>query len=325
MAAELQGFKTFEQQGITLSAGQTALINVELSVGNVAETVTVTSESPVAQPGKIDLGRTIGETEIRNLPLVSRNPYNFAFLQANVTGYENNEFGVPRINANGSQMHTNYQLDGNTNTEKDRAGLRMLPVSEVLVREVKVITNGFAPEFGQTTGMVYNAITPSGTNDLHGSASFRFRRNAMSSKPFFLAPTARKPDTEVNDFTADARRPDRAGQAALLRRLRVRRPQPDHRRPGHHRRRRRRPQALGITLPASGVIPGAPEGELRVRQDRLPGQRREPPVGPLLPVQELLALEHRRRPDDHGSRHRLHRSHGLGLGAARLDARRLAC
>jgi hypothetical protein len=199
--AELQGFKTFEQQGVSLSAGQTALINIELGVGNVSETVTVTSESPIAQPGKIDLGRTIGETEIRNLPLVSRNPYNFAFLQANVTGFENNEFGVPRINANGTQMRTNYQLDGNTNTEKDRAGLRLLPVSEVLVREVKVITNGFAPEFGQTTGMVYNAITPSGTNNLDGSASFRFRRNAMSSRPFFLAPTARKPDTEVNDVT----------------------------------------------------------------------------------------------------------------------------
>ena len=127
IVAELQGFKTFEQQGVTLSAGQTALINVELSVGSVSETVTVTSESPIAEPGKIDLGRTIGENEIRNLPLVSRNPYNFAFLQANVTGYENNEFGVPRINANGTQMRTNYQIDGNTNTEKDRAGLRMLP------------------------------------------------------------------------------------------------------------------------------------------------------------------------------------------------------
>jgi hypothetical protein len=201
IVAELQGFKTFEQQGITLSAGQTALVNIQLGVGSVSETVTVTSESPVAGPGKIDLGRTIGENEIKNLPLVSRNPYNFAFLQANVTGYENNEFGVPRINANGTQMRTNYQIDGNTNTEKDRAGLRLLPVSEVLVREVKVITNGFAPEFGQTTGMVYNAITPSGTNNIDGSASFRFRRNPMSSRPFFLAPTARKPDTEVNDVT----------------------------------------------------------------------------------------------------------------------------
>jgi hypothetical protein len=256
VTAELQGFKTFEQQGVTLSAGQTVLINVELAVGSVSETVTVTSESPVAQPGKIDLGRTIGEQEVRNLPLVSRNPYNFAFLQANVTGFENPEFGVPRINANGTQMRTNYQLDGNTNTEKDRAGLRMLPISEVLVREVKVITNGFAPEFGQTTGMVYNAITPSGTNSMSGSASFRFRRNAMSSRPFFLPDTARKPDTDVNDVTATLGGPvvrDRwhyYGAYEYTDRSLVTGTQVITVNPTAA-------DALGINLPASGVIPAS--------------------------------------------------------------------
>jgi hypothetical protein len=200
--AELSGFKAIERTGLTLRAGQTAQINFSLEVGGIEEVVSVSAEAPVAEPGKIDLGRTIGENEIKNLPLVSRNPYNFAFLQANVTGYENEEFGVPRINANGTQMRTNYQIDGNTNTEKDRAGLRLLPTSEIMVREVKVITSGFAPEFGHTTGMVYNAVTPSGTNELTGSASFRLRRKAMSDKPFFLAPTARKPDTYVNNWTA---------------------------------------------------------------------------------------------------------------------------
>ena len=254
VVAELQGFKKFEQKGITLSAGQTALINVALSVGDVTETITVTGESPIAQPGRIDLGRTIGEAEVKNLPLVSRNPYNFAFLQANVTGYENNEFGVPRINANGSQMRTNYQLDGNTNTEKDRAGLRMLPVSEVLVREVKVITNGFAPEFGQTTGMVYNAITPSGTNDVHGSASFRFKRNSMSSRPFFLPDTTRKPDTEANDFTATLGGPIKTdkwhyyGAYEFVDRSLVTGGQVVTVTPANA-------AALGITLPDSGVIP----------------------------------------------------------------------
>jgi len=254
VVAELSGFKKFEQRGVSLSAGQTAVINVTLSVGNVSETITVTGESPVAQPGRIDLGRTIGEAEVKNLPLVSRNPYNFAFLQANVTGYENNEFGVPRINANGSQMRTNYQLDGNTNTEKDRAGLRMLPVSEVLVREVKVITNGFAPEFGQTTGMVYNAITPSGTNNLHGSASFRFKRNSFSERPFFLADTARKPDTEANDFTAALGGPIRTdkwhyyGAYEFVDRSLVTGGQVITVTPANA-------SALGITLPASGVIP----------------------------------------------------------------------
>jgi hypothetical protein len=254
VAAELQGFKKFEQQGLTISAGQSAVINVTLSVGSMAETVTVTSEAPIAEPGKIDLGRTIGENEIRNLPLVSRNPYNFAFLQANVTGYENNEFGVPRINANGSQMHTNYQIDGNTNTEKDRAGLRMLPISEVLVREVKVITNGFAPEFGQTTGMVYNAITQSGTNNVRSSASFRFKRNPMSSRPFFLATTARKPDTEANDVTATIGGPIQKdkwhyfGAYEYVDRSLVTGGQVITVTPADA-------QALGITLPASGVIP----------------------------------------------------------------------
>ena len=254
VSAELQGFRKFEQQGLTLAAGQSAVINIRLTVGNMSEAITVTSESPVAEPGKIDLGRTIGETEVRNLPLVSRNPYNFAFLQANVAGYENNEFGVPRINANGSQMHTNYQIDGNTNTEKDRAGLRLLPISEVLVREVKVITNGFAPEFGQTTGMVYNAVTPSGTNAIHGSASFRFKRNSMSEQPFFLAPTARKPDTEANDVTATLGGPITKdkwhyyGAYEYVDRSLVTGNQVITVAPADA-------QALGITLPADGVIP----------------------------------------------------------------------
>jgi hypothetical protein len=50
--------------------------------------------------------------------------------------------------------------------------------------------------------MVYNVVTPYGTNDLHGSASYRFRRKGMSDRPFFLSPTARKPDTHVDNYTA---------------------------------------------------------------------------------------------------------------------------
>ena len=202
---ELSGFKAFERAGFTLSAGQNVVVNAVLQTGILTEVVIVTGESPVANPGKIDIGRTISEAEIKNLPLVSRNPYNFAFLQPNVTGYENNEFGAARINGNGSQMHTSYQIDGNTNTQKDRAGLRLLPVSEIVVKEVRVQTSGFAPEFGQTTGMVYNAITPSGSNKVAGAASFRLRRKDFSEPPFFFIPPAppapQKPDTHVNNYT----------------------------------------------------------------------------------------------------------------------------
>ena len=197
---ELSGFKAYERAGFTISAGQTVVVNATLETGAMSEVVTVTGEAPIANPGKIDIGRTISEEEIKNLPLVSRNPYNFAFLQPNVTGFENNEFGAARINGNGSQMHTNYQIDGNTNTQKDRAGLRLLPVSEIVVKEVRVQTSGFAPEFGQTTGMIYNAITPSGANNLAGTVSFRLRRKNFSETPFFFTGT-QKPDTHVNNTT----------------------------------------------------------------------------------------------------------------------------
>ena len=207
VVAELSGFRRFEQTGLTLATGQTLVVNVDLAVGGVTETISVSGATPVVDTAKIDVGRNLGEREIKNLPLVSRNPYNFALVQPGVSGFENPEFGVPRFSANGTLLRVNYQIDGNTNTQKDRAGLRLLPMSEVMIQEVKVITSGYAPEFGQTTGMVYNAITPSGTNTLKGSASYRFRRKDFSAFPYpFTRPRTdeNKPDTKIDTWTAEA-------------------------------------------------------------------------------------------------------------------------
>ncbi len=206
VSAELQGFRKFEQSGITLRAGMTAVINVSLSVGAVAETITVTADSPVVDLAKIEQGRTITEAEIKTLPLTSRNPYNFALLQPGVVGFETNEFGVPRLTANGALLRVNYQVDGSNNTQKDRAGLRQMPMSEVMIREVKVVTSGYAPEFGQTMGLVYNAITPSGTNVFKGQGSYRMQRKPMVAFPFFTTgphTEDRKPPTDVNVYTFD--------------------------------------------------------------------------------------------------------------------------
>jgi Carboxypeptidase regulatory-like domain/TonB dependent receptor-like, beta-barrel len=216
--AELPGFKKFQQTEVKLSVGETVVVNVTLAVGAVSEMVEVSAaETPVLNAGRIDIGHTMSDLEVHNLPLVARNPYNFALTQPGVTGYENVEFGVPRLAANGAAMRINYQIDGNTNTEKDRAGLRLLPMSEVMIQEVKVVTTGFAPEFGQTMGMVYNAVTPSGTNAFHGEGGYLFRRKSFSAFPFFfgcgsttiaancppVAADAKKPETRVDTGTAD--------------------------------------------------------------------------------------------------------------------------
>lgn len=194
VSAELSGFSKYEQSGIGLTAGQSVILNISLKVGGLTETVTVSADAPVVDLGKTDVGRNINEREIKNLPLVSRNPYNYALLQPGVTGSENSEFGVPRFGVNGQALRVNYQVDGNTNTQRDRAGLRMMPMSEVMIREVQVVTSGFAPEFGNTTGLVYNAVTPSGTNTFKGDAGYRWREKSWSAFPFFFT----QPKTEAN-------------------------------------------------------------------------------------------------------------------------------
>ena len=78
-----------------------------------------------------------------------------------------------------------------------------MPMSEVMIREVKVVTTGYAPEFGQTMGLVYNAITPSGTNTYRGQGSYRLQRQSMVEMPFFAAANAPKPPTDVNVYTFD--------------------------------------------------------------------------------------------------------------------------
>jgi Carboxypeptidase regulatory-like domain/TonB dependent receptor-like, beta-barrel len=209
VVAELQGFKKFEQTGIQLSVGQTQVVNASLAVGTVSETITVVSaDSPALDLARIDIGHTMTDQEVHNLPLVARNPYNFALVQPGVTGIENVEFGVPRLAANGAAMRINYQIDGNTNTEKDRAGLRLLPMSEVMIQEVKVVTTGFAPEFGQTMGMVYNAVTPSGTNTFKGEAGYLFRRKPFSAFPFFFGCGSTTPAANCPDIPSNAARPD---------------------------------------------------------------------------------------------------------------------
>jgi hypothetical protein len=208
VSAELAGFKKYEQTNIPIVAGSSAVINIAMEVGGVSEVVSVQADSTVVDLGKVDVGRNLNDREIHHLPLVSRNPYNFALLQPGVTGSENSEFGVPRFSANGSLLRINYQMDGNTNTQKDRAGLRLMPMSEVAIGEVKVTTSGYAPEFGQTMGLVYNAITPSGTNKLRGDLSYRFRRTPFSAYPFYTTISPRnsenKPKDVVNTVTASS-------------------------------------------------------------------------------------------------------------------------
>ena len=159
----------------------------QIAAQGVTTEVIVSSSAPIVDPARTDQGSTLSSNAVLNLPLVSRNPFNFILQQPNVSGRANTEFGVPRkLNANGFNGRINYQLDGSNNVQSDRAGIRLLPISQTWIQEVQAVNNGFAPEFGNTVGTLFNTITRSGTNELHGEAAYLFRRTPMSARPALL-------------------------------------------------------------------------------------------------------------------------------------------
>jgi hypothetical protein len=201
------GFAPLTQTGIRLVAGSETVINEELKAGSVATEVEVTSEAPILEPARFTLGRTISPEETQNLPLTSRNPYNFVLFQPGVSGHPNPENGIPRtVNTNGLVDRISYQLDGMVDTETDRYGLRLFAISDSYVSEVQTIANSAPAEFGNTAGVTFNVITPSGTNHYHGLAQYIWRPKAASSCPILQNCTpgtpgyVRKPDLHVSDY-----------------------------------------------------------------------------------------------------------------------------
>jgi hypothetical protein len=201
LTAEAENFRSIVRDGITLATGQTATVDFNLSPGEIRDVVTISGDASIADAGKTDLSRVMNSQEVESVPQVTRNPYNYAFVQANVTGRPARGFPFTTINANGYLRRTNFLLDGNTNTQGDRGALRFVLLSETYVSEVQLLTNGFAAEFGNTPGLIMNVITPSGTNNIHGSINFSFRTPSFYSRPFGFS-AATLPDNNTNIFSA---------------------------------------------------------------------------------------------------------------------------
>ena len=199
------GFETLKFTEIVLQAGRDAVVDGTLKLGSVNTSIEVTGGAPVLDPVRTNISRTISEAEVQQLPLTSRNPYNWIMFQPGVSGHPNPELGIPRtLNTNGFVDRISYQMDGMVDTEADRYGLRLFPISSVYVSEVQTVSNSFAPEFGATTGTIYNVITGSGTNNLHGM--FQWIRGPVdtTARPILLSPTAPKPNLLLNSFGVNA-------------------------------------------------------------------------------------------------------------------------
>jgi hypothetical protein len=193
---ELNGFKK-SSQVVTLEVGQRARLDVELAVGNLAETVTVTESAQLINANDATLGTVIPQAQVANLPLAIRNWDDLLALVPGVQGDRYTEQGggtsfgrTGGINVHGARaLQNNFLLDGvDNNSISENVQELTTQVSRPSVdaiQEFKVVTSPYAAEYGRSPGAAVSVSTKSGTNDFKGTVYEYFRNDAMDSIDYF--------------------------------------------------------------------------------------------------------------------------------------------
>ncbi len=166
VAVNAVGFKKFIQNGVTLEVGQTARIDASLDLGSTGEVVEVTAAAPIVNTSSPELGRTVENAEIIDLPIVNRNLYTLLDLTPGVQRNDNSiVLGYPEqrtlINGgvDGGAGSVNYFLDGGINITGLRNTGNILPNPDA-IQEFRVQTNSYSAEYGRfASGVINTAIS----------------------------------------------------------------------------------------------------------------------------------------------------------------------
>ena len=192
-----QGFATVERRGLQLHVGQVATVNVELPVAAQTQRVEVTEAAPIVETGRANLGGVVNRAEIDNLPINGRNFLDYSRTVAGVTSQQTSGQGSG-LSFNGQRARSNnISVDGADNNGQMNGNTR-LTLSQDAVQEFQVVTNGFAPEFGQTGGGLVNIISRSGTNALHGNVFWYQRDEALDARNAFVTDKEKPPFRRKN-------------------------------------------------------------------------------------------------------------------------------
>ncbi len=192
VTVESDGFKTYSGSGVNLSIGDVRELDVSLEVGAVTEVIEVEATAPLLQTSDASAGTVIGNRQIVDLPLNGRDYLQLAVISSGTVRSRGQ--GVSIGGQRGTEV--NFVIDGMDNNNQSIAsqGLQKEAVKPSIdaIAEFKVITNGFAAEYGRTSAGIISLSIKSGTNALHGTGFGFFRDEAMDARNFF-APAGDKP------------------------------------------------------------------------------------------------------------------------------------
>ncbi len=191
LEAQMSGFRRFIREIVKLDVAMTAVVDVELTLGETTDAVTVSDSAPPLDSAASSLGQVMENKRLVDLPINGRNSYGFAALIPGVrapslfTGVAYASYNDQFLSINGSRANVSqFYLDGGANSTAGFNGPGIFPSLD-LVQEYKVQTNNFSAEFGNTAGGVINVVSKTGTNQLHGSVYEFLRNDKLEANNFF--------------------------------------------------------------------------------------------------------------------------------------------
>ncbi len=175
--AELSGFSPVTQEGVEVRLGQTVDLTLTLTLGGVAETITVKGGAAVIDARSTTVGLNLDTDTLNRLP-VGRRFSDTLYVSAGVSSSGSAGSSNPSVSG-ASGLENQYVVDGVNITNQGYGALGSYSIvfgslgngtPYDFIKEVHVKTGGYDAEFGQSTGGVINVITKSGSNVLAGSA-----------------------------------------------------------------------------------------------------------------------------------------------------------
>ena len=205
---ENPGFQASVQSPIELQLNQTARIDFQLTVGNINQTIEVTSAAPILQTQSTQLGTVIDARTNTALPLATRNYVQLTLLapgsvHPNPSGFQNGQAtgnsARPFINGNREQTN-NFILDGVDNNQVSDNLVGYTPSPDA-IQEFNLITQNASAEFGNFMGGIVSTSIKAGSNRFHGNVFEFFRNDVMNANQWSNNLIgARKPIVRWNNF-----------------------------------------------------------------------------------------------------------------------------
>ncbi len=193
---EAPGFTPYERPNIVLEVNGNVNADASLAVTTAGQTVTVTeSGGSQLQTEDATTGQTINRTFINDLPLISRQVMDLAYLAPGVSqppgqayGSAGGGIGNNFVSNGGRNAQADILIDGISSTTYEQNTGFVTPLyqpSVEAVQEFRIQESNFSAEIGFSSGTVINLVTRSGTNDIHGEL-YDFLRNTDFDANYFF-------------------------------------------------------------------------------------------------------------------------------------------